>query len=44
MHLKLYCRPTREAQRAQTKFVCTGTQGKEQWPPQETEADLPLSV
>ena len=36
--------PTRDAQRVQKHLVCTRTQGNEQWPPQEPEPHLPLSV
>ena len=34
----------RTLRRCKQNSVCSKTQEKEQWPPQETEADLPLSV
>ena len=43
-HLKSNLIPTREAWKAQTKPCVHRNQGKEQWPPQETEPGLPVSV
>ena len=44
IHLKSNLIPTRDAWRVQTNLSSTRTEGKEQWPSQDTEPGLPLSV
>ena len=38
------CSPSRVLRECKQNLVCTRTKGKEQWPPQETEPNLPESV
>ena len=45
LHLKLNLKPARDANKGcKQNLVHTKAQGKEQWPPQKTEPDLPLSI